>query len=774
MSLELIHTSVPQGLKPGSRGFCTVAMTRGVPTTLAEKLESMSGYRFAPDGSGPDASPPSLSHTHLTLGGRVYHVLSRVAPCAADYSGRTNKIAHHFALAASELPSSGPAAVLGTPGTFKDSWQGAPRLIDAEPKVTAGASAPAPCSTWTRLAGDAGWGGELIRLMRLGKHNVYILYPPGQDALRLASESVALLSPSERWQATFSTAFMGELPSEVRCQWRFMQATPEARRMTRAAAGSVVIDLTGPLDLPTPCPEVDAARSGAIVPPIEVAVRSPLRIAKTPEPTRLVGKAPNDASTKPLTDDLIYGLPLDDPSPVFVERRPAKQRTFGRAILVPALCLFAGLVLGVMVTGLYSPRPPVVDQPHPQAKEPLATPTPVASQEPAPNEPTTGGPEGPSAQTLQDPKSSEIKSPDANSVTEITIDGATTRSQVNVPTSGESQLAESNSSNGSTTTPAGTTPPPPAVDLPEVSWKEVRTVLSSDDMPFTDLLDEGRLPTDWSPTGALGYKLDSGPYRAEFQGSELKLYSYNALANKGPLWTSIGIREHSGEYFLVADPVPTDTSSAPELTLFDSHSKPVRVFFLGRRIVNLTLRQEAWEGPGVRGLKSQLSKSVVSDQHGVVWRFESQSGQISASRDLEALNGKHGMARLVIQEDSIRLVLLPPSSVGALDFPTVAELRRQVESIRTRLKSQKATHKTEMDDYYSRVKKRGEDKAGDKPQIDDGIFDTGINEIEPILALLEEAILRQELLPAFKQLYGNEIVLLDSHKCVIMKFILSP
>ena len=47
MSQEIIYTSAPQGLKPGSRGFCTVVSTSGMAKNLAERLESRSGYRHA-------------------------------------------------------------------------------------------------------------------------------------------------------------------------------------------------------------------------------------------------------------------------------------------------------------------------------------------------------------------------------------------------------------------------------------------------------------------------------------------------------------------------------------------------------------------------------------------------------------------------------------------------------------------------------------------------------------------------------------------------------
>ena len=44
MAFELIFTSVPRGLKPGSRGFATVAYTQGMPANCVQTCEGISGY----------------------------------------------------------------------------------------------------------------------------------------------------------------------------------------------------------------------------------------------------------------------------------------------------------------------------------------------------------------------------------------------------------------------------------------------------------------------------------------------------------------------------------------------------------------------------------------------------------------------------------------------------------------------------------------------------------------------------------------------------------
>ena len=59
MSQELIYTSAPRGLKPGSQGFCTVAYSRGMSANLMQQLESLSGYRQILSATGPQGGAES-------------------------------------------------------------------------------------------------------------------------------------------------------------------------------------------------------------------------------------------------------------------------------------------------------------------------------------------------------------------------------------------------------------------------------------------------------------------------------------------------------------------------------------------------------------------------------------------------------------------------------------------------------------------------------------------------------------------------------------------
>src|SRR5688572_8699530 len=147
MSHELHYTSAPRGLKPGSRGFCTVACTAGLPAPLADRLESLSGYRqvFPPNDPSAGRNPVAWSHLRLSVGGKSLSILSRVGFAGLDYTDRTNKYAHHVAITSDERPSGGPAWLLSQPGFMDSSWTGEPRILPSGRRPPSGDSVASPC-----------------------------------------------------------------------------------------------------------------------------------------------------------------------------------------------------------------------------------------------------------------------------------------------------------------------------------------------------------------------------------------------------------------------------------------------------------------------------------------------------------------------------------------------------------------------------------------------------------------------------------------------------
>ena len=276
MAKELIYTSAERGLRPGTRGFCTVAHTRGMRPQTIQILEGLSAYRnlYAVHDPRTANSPVAISHYRLTAMGGSLNVLSRVAPTRADHTGRSNKMAHHVVLSSQELVPGGPGALASHPGFFVDSWEGAPRHIE-EPKAVPRDCGPADVRAvhWEEATGDAGWAGVLASTAS-GRTPTpaFLVFEPGMDVLPLLGEALALLVPETRWQVTFST-FFTTLPPQATCAWRCCVPDSEALREVRRNPKALLIDLTRPLPAIKDNPLVALARAGG--PPLRKAESAP-------------------------------------------------------------------------------------------------------------------------------------------------------------------------------------------------------------------------------------------------------------------------------------------------------------------------------------------------------------------------------------------------------------------------------------------------------------------------------------------------------------------
>ena len=272
---ELIYTSAVQGLKSGSKGFCTVASTAGMPANLVSLLESLSGYRHLADPGSPSAAQNPVVHNHLKirLGGRSLQVLSRVADAGLDYSGRSNKIAHHVVLSAVKLPICGPASVQVQAGFHEDGWTDEPHLIDHPRALPSRETSPVVCRYWQEVTEDAGWGGVLAeRLLRSRDNEQWIIYPLGVDPLRLLEETLALLPPDLRWQITYTT-FYTKLPPGIDCRVRWVvDGTPEAQQL-RKRYQLQALDLCDRIPAPPEGALTTAARTGSLAEVRQTATR---------------------------------------------------------------------------------------------------------------------------------------------------------------------------------------------------------------------------------------------------------------------------------------------------------------------------------------------------------------------------------------------------------------------------------------------------------------------------------------------------------------------
>lgn len=267
MARELAYTSARQGILPGSHGFCTVAMSQGMPVPMRLGLEALTGYRTPPWEPSIEASPVEYLHATIASAGQRFHILGGVRAAAPDHSGRRNKFAHFIVLERGELDPNGPVALLRTDEVIRSSWNGAPELLPTHRVLPPAIHrAPAICRAWEAVAGDAGWAGALASDFILdGSKPTHIIMPRGTDGLQLVDEAMALLPPEWRWRITFSTYWQRSLPNHT-CAWRFLFDGTEEADETRQRQARVLDLCAG-----GPCPRegryVEAARSGLLAIP---------------------------------------------------------------------------------------------------------------------------------------------------------------------------------------------------------------------------------------------------------------------------------------------------------------------------------------------------------------------------------------------------------------------------------------------------------------------------------------------------------------------------
>ena len=220
MSLELIHSSVQRGLR-GDSGFATAVATRGMHPSLESVLAEVSSYDFDV-ARNVGADRVEWAHRIVTVVGKTFTVLSRVAPCGSDWSGRPNRIAHHVVIDASERASAGPAWMLENLRGLAE----APPVVEERasgPALPRGSSGPRPAEAWRAAGFDGGWAGVVARTMLdYPSSPCYVVLPDETDCLPLLSDVLALLPEERRWFVTFSTRPQ-RVPSSVRCQLRFVR-----------------------------------------------------------------------------------------------------------------------------------------------------------------------------------------------------------------------------------------------------------------------------------------------------------------------------------------------------------------------------------------------------------------------------------------------------------------------------------------------------------------------------------------------------------------------
>lgn len=359
MASELIVTSAPRGLQSGRSGFTTVLRTRGIHPDLAARLEAASGYRHVYP-QGDSRNPVIYSYTKRQSALGEVWVISRIADAGNDYTGRSNKIAHHIALQEADIAAaaaSSPAAVImamNAERILADYWSGEPREVATAPRIPAPPVGPAVCSRWLEASGDAGWAGYLAE-RALKNESTWVIAPPSVDLLSLFSEALALVPPAQRWRIPFTTySLRGD-----EGRWLGVAAgTPEAdaaaaqqripvidlrKRSTTPSASAFVLAARGEGAVPwqrnaAAAPAASSVAPGAGVPPAGQRI-SGKRGVTLPPPILPSASAGGPLSAKGADGMFEEGLPPLPPLPA----SPVRRR-----LLLVAIGVVAGMA---MLTG---------------------------------------------------------------------------------------------------------------------------------------------------------------------------------------------------------------------------------------------------------------------------------------------------------------------------------------------------------------------------------------------------------------------------------------
>ena len=302
MAWQLIYTSAPRSLEAGRSGFGTVARHRAITPLLASAIERISQFSRLP---GTDADRVIFCHRIIAVGGGRFHVLSMIRDAGADYTGRTNHIAHHLIAEPREIAQLGaggmsPADVMLAMNWAK-SWNEPPRYFEATEEVDLSAMHPQTTdSAWQWVAGSA----EHAWLLAVGdaSRGAYVISPGGTDLRAIFAESLRLM-PERLWQISFTTSLQ---PSDEPADFRWIGIEEQSPlRSQSAASGRPVLDLSAPKTLPLPeVPQFSPAVQLIEEPEPEISVSTS---EKSPSGTDLrlpsikiqVGTAPTYLYNKP-------------------------------------------------------------------------------------------------------------------------------------------------------------------------------------------------------------------------------------------------------------------------------------------------------------------------------------------------------------------------------------------------------------------------------------------------------------------------------------------
>ena len=339
---ELVNTSLPSGLLPGTHGFATVAMTRGLGDSLRRRLEDLSAYvhkTSAHDATYETANPVSWNHLVLPRG---EHLFSRIAASPFDYTGRTNRLARLVCLPQGETGKYNAADVLlSEKDYFAAPWEGEARWLEPNATLAARFASSRPRVSlkpvhWTALFGEdngcryaAGFAALLRASLEKGGKNLAFVSSQdfdrdGTRALELIGDLIALMPQSLQPEVTFST-YPCAIPVGTKCAIRVYRRDDSGFAQT--TAGVPVADFTAKVILnenllPSDAELEAAAKNGRF----QEKKASPPSMAVPASPVAEVSVPPSVADAIP--------VPSAQPQPSGPSLRPRLLRQSAPAVPV--------------------------------------------------------------------------------------------------------------------------------------------------------------------------------------------------------------------------------------------------------------------------------------------------------------------------------------------------------------------------------------------------------------------------------------------------------
>ncbi len=363
MIYQMIYTSLPRCLKPGSSGLGVVACTRGMPPDVVRTLSMCSGYSlvFPPHDEQAELNPKSFIHYLYNYAGTQYDVISQVKFAGFDYSGRSNVLAHHLMSEVESRPHCGLGALIKEccdNNLLLNSWSGEPYIIEKSAVWPMVNSTSGVADYWREVAGDAGWAGVLAAQAVLNPEKpLYVVFAPGIDSFRLLSEALSLLPDQLQWQVTFNTYFT-RLHGQFSCSWRFCLRDCPALIQAQRSNEVLVLDLAALkhdplLVFPEAVNFIEAARSGSVVnikPPAEEAASERksscefngddlLAASEINQPTEIVFPQPDTSKTQSGTQ-----ISWDDD---YLKLESGKKHASAGGMIWIFILLAAAIFLGV-------------------------------------------------------------------------------------------------------------------------------------------------------------------------------------------------------------------------------------------------------------------------------------------------------------------------------------------------------------------------------------------------------------------------------------------